>query len=91
MGSVPRILLGKSKTSSGNRSSFPLALTVQRKNNGFYAISHKKPRDGALYSEDMLSIFSEKVRAKIQSETTDNHNSRVQKLQNEVKREAEIG
>jgi hypothetical protein len=78
------------KLQQGTGSSFPLALTVRRKNNELYVISHQKPRDGALYSEDILGIFPEKVRAKIQSETTDSYNRRVQKLQNEVKQEAEV-
>jgi hypothetical protein len=78
------------KLQQGTGSSFPLALTVQRKNNELYVIGHQKPRDGALYSKDIPGIFPEKVRAKIQSETTDNHNSRVQKLQNEVRQEVKV-
>jgi hypothetical protein len=72
----------------GTGSSFPLELTVQRKDNEFHVISHRKPRDGAFYAEDMQVIFPEMVRDKIQSEPTGSYNNRVQKLQNEVKIEA---
>lgn len=46
-----------------------------------------KPRDGALYAEDIQVIFSERVRTKIQSEPTNSHNNRVQKLRNEVNKD----
>ena len=72
----------------GTGSSFPLALTVQRKNDEFQVISHRKPRDGASYTKDLQVIFPDRVRTKIQSELTSSHNNRVQKLQNEVKNEA---
>jgi hypothetical protein len=72
----------------GTGSSFPLALTVRSENseNGaFQGISHRKPRDGALYAEDMPVIFPEKTIAKIQSESTRDHNNRVQTLQDEIR------
>ncbi len=74
----------------GTGSSFPLALTLQRNKDQFHIISHRKPRDGALYAEDILVIFPEKVRAKIQSEPIGSRNNRVQKLQNELNNEADI-
>ncbi len=72
----------------GTGSSFPLALTVQSKNDALQVISHRIPRDGALYAEDMPVIFPERTRAKIHSESTRDHNNRVQALQNEIKQSA---
>jgi hypothetical protein len=72
----------------GTGSSFPLELTIQRENDKFQVISHRKPRDGALYMEDMQVIFPERVRVKIQSEPIGSHNNRVQKLQDQVEDEA---
>jgi hypothetical protein len=71
-------------------SSFPLALIVKRKNNGFQIISYRKPRDGALYAEDMPVIFPGKIISKIQSEAIDSHNKRIQKLQDVIRQEADM-
>ena len=74
----------------GTGSALPVALVIQKEGINFHIVSHRIPRDGALYAEDMPLIFSQKFRAKIQSETIDEQNERVKSLQNEIEKEAGI-
>lgn len=73
------------KLKRGTGGSFPLALTVQKKNNELYIISHQI----SYFGPDIPVFFPEKIRAKLRSETIINRNSRIRKLKNEVQHEAE--
>jgi hypothetical protein len=76
------------KLELGTGGSFPVALVVQRNGDQFEAISHRQPRDGALYAEDMPVIFPKNVLSILKSDSTDRSNQRVARLQAEVRKEA---
>jgi hypothetical protein len=68
----------------GTGASFPAALVVHTRDESIQIVSHRVPRDGALYAEDMPVIFPEKFISKVQSETTDDQNGRVERLKAEI-------
>jgi hypothetical protein len=75
----------------GTGSSFPISVTLNTAPMPAQVTSHRRPRDGALYAEDIPVIFPEYVRAKLQVEGTRYGNQRVQKLQAEAAAAAEQG
>jgi hypothetical protein len=76
------------KLELGTGSAFPLALVVQRNGDQFEAISHRQPRDGALYAEDMPTLFPPSVLDLLRSESGDRTSQRGARLQAEVRKEA---
>ncbi len=76
------------KLELGTGSSFPVALVVHRNDDQLEPVSHRQPRDGALYTEDMLNIFPQSVLTIVQSESADRASQRVVKLQAEVRKDA---
>jgi hypothetical protein len=76
------------KLELGTGGAFPVALVVQRTGDQFEAISHRQPRDGALYAEDLPMIFPENVLSILKSDSTDRSNQRGARLQAEVRKEA---
>jgi hypothetical protein len=68
----------------GTGASLPAALVVHTRNESIQVVGHRVPRDGALYAEDMPVIFSEKFISKVQAETTDDQNGRVERLKAEI-------
>jgi hypothetical protein len=76
------------KLELGTGSAFPVALVLQRTGDQFEAISHRQPRDGALYAEDLPNIFPKSVVDLLQSDSGDRASQRGARLQAEVRKEA---
>jgi hypothetical protein len=76
------------KLDVGTGSAFPVALVVQRNGDQFEAISHRQPRDGALYAEDLPNIFPKSIVDLLQSDSGDRASQRGARLQAEVRKEA---
>jgi hypothetical protein len=80
----------KQKLRQGTSAVLPVALVMQRNGNSLSVLSHRIPRDGALYAKDMPVIFSKRFMTKDQAETTADRNNRVNRLQGEIEREAGV-
>jgi hypothetical protein len=78
------------KLQPGTGTSFPVLLVVEKSADGLKVVSHQMPRDGALYVEDMNTLFSERFRKRLRNETTATHNQRVKKLQDEINQAAGV-
>lgn len=76
------------KLELGTGSSFPVALVVHRDGEKLEAVSHRQPRDGALYAEDLPMIFPANILSILQSDSADRANQRVARLHAEVQKEA---
>jgi hypothetical protein len=76
------------KLELGTGGAFPVALVVQRDGDQFEAISHRQPREGGLYAEDLPVIFPKNVLSILKSDSTDRSNQRGARLQAEVRKEA---
>jgi hypothetical protein len=76
------------KLELGTGSSFPIALVVRRNGDQLEPVSHRQPRDGALYAEDMPTLFPKSVLDILQSESVDRASQRGSRLQAEVRKEA---
>ncbi|MGB2927217.1 MAG: hypothetical protein WBB82_18100, partial [Limnothrix sp.] len=74
----------KQELLEGTGASLPVALILEEKMNTFTIVSHRVPRDGSLYTQDLSAIFPENFRKKLQSERTTEQNKRVRKLQNQI-------
>ena len=79
--------LKNNKLRKGGGTSLPVALVLQKENHIYKVISHKIPRDGKLYVNDIKRIFPEDIQNKIFS---NDYNRRIEVLSNEIKKEVEL-
>jgi hypothetical protein len=73
----------------GTGMSLPVALIVQERGERD-EVSHRIPRDGDFYQDDVQTIFPRAIWADILSTDASDYNQRVQALEHEVEEEAQI-
>ena len=83
--------LENGKLREGGGTSLPVVLVLQKENNIYKVISHKVPRAGSLYREDIERLFPENIRRnKMFSNDVNYLNQRGVILKDKIKKEAEF-
>ena len=73
----------------GGAISVPISLNLTSETPEFEVISHRMPRDGSYYPEDLEEMFSAKILAQLKQESTDERNQRVKMLVSQVLKAAQ--